>query len=170
MSFLVASTITSSYSRIRSPWNGGSSSLRWRMCSGPVSTITELGPITGATGEVPAADGATSGAAVNTVLTASGSLTTTSFIPLGANVSVNASPRLLAQRSITQVGASAHASVCTSAGALGPGGSNRASRATGASVSRGKLFEPLDAVAAMPTRYCGFARTGFFAGLCSCSP
>ena len=30
------------------------------MCSGPVSTTTELGPITGATGEAPAPDGATS--------------------------------------------------------------------------------------------------------------
>ena len=62
MSRRVASTITSSYSRMRSPWNGGSSSLRWRMCSGPVSTITELGPITGAIGELPAADGASSAA------------------------------------------------------------------------------------------------------------
>jgi hypothetical protein len=37
-------------------------------------------------------------------------------------VSVNASPSRAAQRSITQVGASAHASVCTTAGARGPGG------------------------------------------------
>jgi hypothetical protein len=63
-------TIVSSYSRIRSPWNGGSSSLRWRMCSGPVSTTTELGPITGATGESAAPDGATSAGAVITSLTA----------------------------------------------------------------------------------------------------
>ena len=62
------------------------------MCSGPVSTITELGPITGAIGEAPAADGATSGGAVNTALTASGSLSITSLRPLGPNVSVNASP------------------------------------------------------------------------------
>src|ERR1700730_11027059 len=93
------------------------------MCSGPVSTITELGPITGATGEFPAPDGATSGGAVKTVLTASGSLISTSFIPLGANVSVNASPSRRAQRSITQVGASAQARVCSTAGARGPGGS-----------------------------------------------
>lgn len=93
------------------------------MCSAPVSTITELGPITGRTGELPAADGATSGGAVNTVLTASGELTITSFIPLGQNVSVNVSPSRRAQRSITHVGAIAHASVCTSAGARGPGGS-----------------------------------------------
>jgi hypothetical protein len=93
------------------------------MCSGPVSTITELGPMIGATGDVPAADGATPGGAVNTVFTASGSETITSLRPLGANVSVNASPSLLAHRSITHVGATAHASVCTIAGALGPGGS-----------------------------------------------
>ncbi len=84
---------------------------------------TELGPITGATGELAAADGAISGGAVNTVLTAAGSLSSTSCIPLGANVSVKASPRRLAQRSITHVGASAHASVCTAAGTRGPGGS-----------------------------------------------
>jgi hypothetical protein len=62
------------------------------MCSAPVSTITELGPITGRTGELPAAEGATCGGAVNTVLTASGPLTTTSCMPLGQNVSVNVSP------------------------------------------------------------------------------
>jgi hypothetical protein len=92
MSRLVACTIVSSYSRMRSPWNGGSSSLRWRMCSLPVSTITELGPMIGAIGEFPAPDGATSGGAVNSAFTDSGSLTIASFIPLGANVSVNASP------------------------------------------------------------------------------
>ena len=93
------------------------------MCSGPVSTITELGPITGASGEFAAPDGATSGDAVNTVFTASGSLTSTSCIPLGKNVSVKNSPTLRAQRSMNHVGASAHASVCTSAAARGPGGS-----------------------------------------------
>jgi hypothetical protein len=35
---------------------------------------------------------------------------------------VNASPSRAAQRSISQVGASAHASVCTTAGARGPAG------------------------------------------------
>src|SRR5438105_1803260 len=95
------------------------------MCSGPVSTITECGPITGATGELPAPDGATSGGAVNTVFTASGSPTTTICIPLGKNVSVKHSPTRFAQRSMNHVGASAHASVCTIAGARGPGGSLR---------------------------------------------
>src|ERR1700676_1043800 len=92
------------------------------MCSGPVSTITELAPMTGATGEAPAPDGAASGGAVNTSLTASGSLTITSLIPLGANVTVNVLPIRFAQRSISQVGATAHTSVCTTAGARGPGG------------------------------------------------
>src|SRR5664279_3115586 len=101
------------------------------MCPGPVSTSTELGPITGRTGELPAADGATSGGAVKTVLTASGPLTITSFIPLGQNVSVNVSPSRCAQRSITHVGASAHASVCTSDGARGPGGRRSLARALG---------------------------------------
>src|ERR1700746_567892 len=95
------------------------------MCSGPVSTITECDPITGATGEFAAPDGATSGGAVNTVFTDAGSLTITSCIPLGKNVSVNHSPMPRAQRSISQVGASAQASVCTSAGIRGPGGRPR---------------------------------------------
>ena len=97
---------------------------RWRRCSGPVSVITELGPMIGAIGEMPAAEGATSGGAVKTVLTASGSLTTTIRRPLGANVSVNASPSRSAQRSSTHGIASAHASVCTTAGIRGPGGSD----------------------------------------------
>src|SRR5271166_6218611 len=93
------------------------------MCSGPVSTTTELGPITDATGEAPAPEGATSAGAVNTARTASGSLTITSLIPLGANVTVNVLPIRLAQRSISHVGATAHTSVCTIAGARDPGGS-----------------------------------------------
>ncbi len=147
MSRRVACTITSSYSRIRSPWNGGSSSLRWRMCSGPVSVSTELWPTTGATGEVPAPDGATSGGAVNTVLTASGSLSITSFSPLGANVNVNASPSRSAQRSISHVGASAHTNVCATAGILGPRGRPSAPN-WGWEASTG-----LTTVLATPTRY-----------------
>ena len=36
----------------REPWNGGSSSLRWRRCSGPSSTSTECAPSTGGEGRV----------------------------------------------------------------------------------------------------------------------
>ncbi len=46
----------------------------------------------GAMGEALAAEGATSGGAVNTALTASGSLIITSLRPLGPKVSVKASP------------------------------------------------------------------------------
>ena len=60
---------------------------------------------------------------MNTVFTASGSLISTSFSPLGENVSVNASPSRRLHPSISHVGASAHASVCSTAGARGPGGS-----------------------------------------------
>src|ERR1700686_2656389 len=122
------------------------------MCSAPVSTITELGPITGATGEFPAPDGATSGGAVNTVLTASGSLISTNFIPLGENVSVNASPNRRAHASITHVGASAHASVCSTAGALGPGGSTGACAAARVSTASGSGFTAAGALAT-PTSY-----------------
>jgi hypothetical protein len=61
---------------------------------------------------------------------------------------VNASPSCLAQRAITHVGASAHASVCTSAGARGPGGSFVAAGSGRASTSTG-VAEVLGAVLAM---------------------
>ena len=94
------------------------------MCSAPVSVITELGPMIGAIGDSPAAEGATSGGAVNTVFTASGSLTTTIRRPLGANVIVNASPYAAAHRSSAHGIASAHTSVCATAGIRGPAGSD----------------------------------------------
>src|ERR1700730_3338993 len=122
------------------------------MCSGPVSTITELGPITGATGESPAPDGATSGGAVKTALTASGSLRSTSFIPLGENVSVNASPSLRAQPSITHVGAIAQASVCRNAGALGPGGRQSRPAPVGAGADAALAVAAVGALA-IPTSY-----------------
>ena len=126
------------------------------MCSGPVSTITECGPITGATGEFAAPDGATSGDAVNAVFTASGSLTSTSCIPLGKNVSVNHSPSVRAHRSINHVGAIAQASVCTNGGMRGPGGSPRPlprAGALSAPEDAGDELGALDEVAvATPTR------------------
>ncbi len=74
---------------------------------------------------MPAAEGAISGGAVKSVLTASGSLIITSSRPLGENVSVNVSPSRPAQRSISASARAAQASVCTTAGILGPGGSPR---------------------------------------------
>src|ERR1700686_1173035 len=121
------------------------------MCSGPVSTITELGPMTGATGEAPAPDGATSGGAVNTSLMASGSLTITSLIPLGANVTVNVLPIRLAQRSISHVGATAHTSVCTTAGARGPGGKPGRAGGPAASTTFNPPLGVLGEAVAMPT-------------------
>src|ERR1700722_17218023 len=78
----------------------------------------------GAIGDRPAADGATSGGAVNTVCPASGSPTPTIRRPLGANVIVNASPYAAAQRSSAHGIASAHTSVCATAGIRGPAGSD----------------------------------------------
>jgi hypothetical protein len=82
---------------------------------------------------------------------------TTSFIPLGANVKVKASPSRRAQRSITHVGATAHASVCTTAGDRGPGGSwptsprpPRAVPELGAAC--GSVGRELVVVLAIPTR------------------
>src|SRR5207244_1733550 len=113
----------------------------------------------GATGEFAAPDGATSGGAVNTVFTASGSLTITSCMPLGKNVSVKNSPSVRAQRSINHVGASAHASVCAIGGAFGPGGSRAPPRPSGtvcereASDGASAPAAPEDVAVAMATRY-----------------
>ncbi len=122
------------------------------MCSGPVSVSTELWPTTGASGEEPVADGATSGGAVKIVFTASGSLNSTSFMPLGANVTVNASPRVRAQRSIIHVGATAQMSVCTLGGILpGPGGS-RASPGAGRPAAGTRSAGTAEVALAIPTR------------------
>src|SRR5205823_7972616 len=85
---------------------------------------------------------ATSGGAVKTVLTASGSLTRTIFMPLGKNVIANVSPRRRAQRSMNHVGASAQARVCTRAGIRGPGG-GAALEAAGARPVLGPAAAPL---------------------------
>ncbi len=72
---------------------------------------------------------------MKTSLTASGPLTITICIPLGQKVSVNDSPIARAQRSISQVGASAQASVWTSGCARGPGGSEGVRVADGRAAS-----------------------------------
>ena len=59
-----------------SPWNGGSSSLRWRMWRAPIAVSTEFGPTIGRSGDSPVSDGASSGFAVNSDLTWSGWLVT----------------------------------------------------------------------------------------------
>ena len=43
-----------------SPWNGGSSSLRWRMWRAPTEVSTEFGPRIGRSGDSPVSDGASS--------------------------------------------------------------------------------------------------------------
>src|ERR1700677_2549882 len=128
------------------------------MCSGPVSTITELGPMIEAIGELPTPEGTVSGGAVNTVFTASGSLITTSCMPLGANVSVNASPSRFEHWSIPHVGATAQAAVCTIAGTLGPGGSRGSSTIAGAIPDPGRSIELLAATLALTTGYPAPAR------------
>ena len=72
-----ASAIISTYWAIASPWNGGSSSLRWRMWRGPTAVSTELGPRIGRSGDSPVSDGACSGFAVKSDLTWSGWLVMT---------------------------------------------------------------------------------------------
>ena len=44
------SRITSRHWATAAPWNGGSSSLRWRMCSAPSRISTEFLPSTGESG------------------------------------------------------------------------------------------------------------------------
>jgi hypothetical protein len=65
---------------------------------------------------------------------------------------VNASPSRRLQPSITHVGASAQASVCRTAGALGPGGSPVCSAAEGAGA-RGAWSVAAVGALAIPTRY-----------------
>ena len=56
-----AAVIICVYWSIASPWNGGSSSLRWRMWRGPTAVSTELGPRIGRSGDSPVSEGACSG-------------------------------------------------------------------------------------------------------------
>ncbi len=69
----VASCITVAYSRIRSPWNDGSISLRWRRCSAPSSSNTDRSPSTGPRGAFASPARSRSGGARKTCLTVSGS-------------------------------------------------------------------------------------------------
>src|SRR5436305_1018256 len=55
-----------------SPWNGGSSNLRWRRCRGPLDVSTEFGPSTGRSGGSAARVGTRSGGALNSDRTWSG--------------------------------------------------------------------------------------------------
>ena len=69
--------IISTYWAIASPWNGGSSSLRWRMWRGPTAVSTEFWPRIGRSGDSPVSDGACSGFAMKRDLTWSGWLVMT---------------------------------------------------------------------------------------------
>ena len=92
----VASAINLPYAAMRSPWNGGSSSLRCRRCARPSSRRIEVGPNIGAIGDRSSPTMSLSGPAVNSVLMASGSVTkTTSLTPRSPKPirrSVKASP------------------------------------------------------------------------------
>ncbi len=67
-----ASRIVCSYARMRSPWNGGSSSLRWRMCSAPSSNSTDRAPTTGPSTALASPARSCVGGARNTCFTSSG--------------------------------------------------------------------------------------------------
>ncbi len=75
-----------------SPWNGGSISRRWRMCSAPSSTRIERAPVNGSIAADAAPGRSTSGPAANTRLTSSGFQISTSGASLVAIRSVNGSP------------------------------------------------------------------------------
>ena len=84
--------ISSRCARMRSPWNGGSMSLRWRRCAAPSRTRIELGPTNGSMKLELAPAIATSGGAANTVRTSAGSETITSGASVHAVRSVNGTP------------------------------------------------------------------------------
>ena len=57
---------------MRSPWNGGSSSLRWRRCSAPSSSSVECGPDQRPQGALPSPALKISGSPRKTCLIVSG--------------------------------------------------------------------------------------------------
>ena len=79
-----AASIIRVYWAIASPWNGGSSSLRWRMWRRPTAVRTELGPTIGRSGDSPVSEGASSGLAVKSERTWSGWLVMTVPPSIGA--------------------------------------------------------------------------------------
>jgi hypothetical protein len=110
---------------MRFPWNGGSISLRWRMCASPLVSRIELGPANGSSTVELAPPRSSSSGAANTRLIVSGSDTSTIGASAHSVRSVNGSPYRAALRRSRSVGRATHSTVCAAAGALGPGGSMR---------------------------------------------
>ena len=96
---------------MRSPWNGGSISLRWRRCSGPSRIRIELGPTNGSRKLELAPARTTSAGAVNTARTSAGSETTTIGASVHAVRSVNGTPWRAALRRSSVVGRASHSQV-----------------------------------------------------------
>ena len=118
-----SSAIRSRCARMRSPWNGGSISLRWRRCGGPSRMRIELRPTNGSRKLELSPAVRTSGEAVNTVRTSAGSETTTIGASVHAVRSVNGTPKRAALRRSSTVGRASHSQVWRAGGADGPGGS-----------------------------------------------
>ena len=122
---------------MRSPWNGGSISLRWRRCSGPSRMRIELGPTNGSRKLELAPARTTSAGAVNTARTSAGSETTTIGASVHAVRSVNGTPWRAALRRSSVVGRASHSQVWRAGGADGPGGSTARDVTTCAGAARG---------------------------------
>src|SRR4051794_13775477 len=112
---------------MRSPWNGGSISLRWRRWVAPSSTRIELGPNTGSNRSKPRAAPAFSASRSPgaIALIASGVDTNTYGVPFRPLIrSVKISPKRRSASRISAVGLTAQPIACSAAGIAGPGGSS----------------------------------------------
>ena len=72
ISWRATEAIRSPYARIRSPWNGGSSSLRWDMWRSSSSSSTELWPSSGSRIALASPACSSRGSPLNTCWTSSG--------------------------------------------------------------------------------------------------
>ena len=87
----VASRTTGSYARMRSPWNGGSITLRRERCSAPSSSSSERAPTSGRSVTVPARRQPVARSPYSARI-ASGAETITSGVWKPVNVTLNVSP------------------------------------------------------------------------------
>ena len=118
----VASSIARSYARIRSPWNGGSISLRRPRWRSPSSSSSESSPSSGASTMLRPEAIVLTRSAANSAFREGGSEMKT-ISPTGIARSVKLSPNCRRDRSISATGRTISRSVCSGAGMLGPGGS-----------------------------------------------
>ena len=118
----VTSSIVRSYARIRSPWKGGSISLRRARCSVPSSRSRDLSPSSGFRTMLRPAAMVLTRSAEKRALIDGGSETKTA-VPIGRIRRVNVPPSSRRHRSISGTGRAMNRAVWSAAGREGSGGS-----------------------------------------------